>query len=54
MPTGIIAAAFSEAMQRRRDLRIEEMRSHLERLDEIDERVEAKIEALERGRNPDR
>lgn len=52
MPTGIIAAAFSEAMQRRRDQRIEEMRQHLDRLDEIDERVEAKIEALERTRNP--
>lgn len=48
MPTGIIAAAFSEAMQRRRDLRIEEMRAHLERLDEVDDRVEAKLAALER------
>ncbi len=54
MPTGIIAAAFSEAMQRRRDVRIEEMRAHLERLDEIDERVESKLDALERGRKPDR
>lgn len=52
MPTGIIAAAFSEAMQRRRDLRIEEMRAHLERLDEIDERVEAQIAALERKGQP--
>ncbi|MCB2067037.1 MAG: ion transporter [Erythrobacter sp.] len=52
MPTGIIAAAFSEAMQRRRDQRIDEMRQHLERLDEIDEQVEAKIAALERTRNP--
>ncbi len=52
MPTGIIAAAFSEAMQRRRDQRLEEMREHLNRLDEIDERVEAKIAALERTRNP--
>lgn len=52
MPTGIIAAAFSEAMQRRRDLRIEEMRAHLERLDEIDERVEAQIAALERRGQP--
>lgn len=48
MPTGIIAAAFSEAMQRRRDQRIEEMRAHLERLDQVDEKVEAKIAALER------
>lgn len=52
MPTGIIAAAFSEAMQRRRDARIEEMRQHLARLDEIDEQVEAKIAALERTSNP--
>ncbi|WP_162925221.1 ion transporter [Aurantiacibacter odishensis] len=52
MPTGIIAAAFSEAMQRRRDQRIEEMRQHLERLDEVDEAVEAKLAALERTRNP--
>ena len=48
MPTGIIAAAFSEAMQRRRDLKIEELREHLAMVDEIDERVEAKIAALER------
>ncbi|MGN6499096.1 MAG: ion transporter [Tsuneonella sp.] len=52
MPTGIIAAAFSEAMQRRRDLRLEEMRKHLDRLDQIDEAVEAKIAALERTSNP--
>lgn len=51
MPTGIIAAAFSEAMQRRRDLRLEEMRAHLARLDTIDEKVEKKIAALERTRN---
>jgi len=51
MPTGIIAAAFSEAMQRRRDQRIEAMRRHLERLDEVDEAVEAKLAALERARN---
>jgi voltage-gated potassium channel len=51
MPTGIIAAAFSEAMQRRRDQRIEEMRQHLERLDEIDENVVAKLEKLERASN---
>jgi voltage-gated potassium channel len=49
MPTGIIAAAFSEAMQRRRDQRLEEMREHLARLDEIDEATEAKIAALERA-----
>lgn len=49
MPTGIIAAAFSDAMQRRRDQRIEEMRQHLERLDEVDERVEAQLEKLERA-----
>lgn len=48
MPTGILAAAFSQAMQKRRDQRIEEMRSHIERLDEVDERVEAKLAALER------
>ncbi|ANY18542.1 Cyclic nucleotide-gated potassium channel [Tsuneonella dongtanensis] len=54
MPTGIIAAAFSDAMQRRRDRMIEEMRAHLARLDRIDEEVEAKIAALERagGRRP--
>ena len=52
MPTGIIAAAFSEAMQRRRDQRIEEMRQHLERLEEVDEAVESKLAALERTRNP--
>ncbi len=52
MPTGIIAAAFSEAMQRRRDQRIDEMKKHLERLDEVDEAVEAKLAALERTRNP--
>lgn len=52
MPTGIIAAAFSEAMQRRRDLRLDEMRKHLERLDQVDESVEAKIAALERTSNP--
>ncbi len=52
MPTGIIAAAFSEAMQRRRDQRIEEMRAHLERLDQVDEAVEAKLAALERTNNP--
>jgi voltage-gated potassium channel len=39
-------------MQRRRDQRIEEMRQHLERLDEIDEQVEAKIAALERTSKP--
>jgi voltage-gated potassium channel len=52
MPTGIIAAAFSEAMQRRRDQRIDDMREHLERLDQIDEKVEAKIAALERTSPP--
>ncbi|WP_324826550.1 ion transporter [Qipengyuania zhejiangensis] len=49
MPTGIIAAAFSDAMQRRRDQKIDEMRRHLERLDEEDERVQAKLAALERA-----
>lgn len=53
MPTGIIAAAFSEAMQRRRDQQIREMREHLERLDEVDEAVEAKLAALERASKPD-
>lgn len=52
MPTGIIAAAFSEAMQRRRDQKIEDMRQHLARLDEVDEEVEAKIAALERANKP--
>ncbi|MEE4200842.1 ion transporter [Erythrobacter sp.] len=53
MPTGIIAAAFSDAMHRRRDLKIQEMREHLERLDEIDEKVVAKLEKLERAnQNP--
>nr|WP_137676773.1 ion transporter [Parerythrobacter lutipelagi] len=52
MPTGIIAAAFSEAMQRRRDQRLEEMKAHLERLDKVDDAVEAKIAALERANNP--
>ena len=52
MPTGIIAAAFSEAMQRRRDHKIEEMRAHLERLDKVDDRVHAKLAALERTSNP--
>lgn len=52
MPTGIIAAAFSDAMQRRRDQRIEEMRQHLERLDQVDERVEAQLAKLERSKNP--
>jgi voltage-gated potassium channel len=50
MPTGIIAAAFSEAMQRRRDAKIEELRRHLSALDEEDERVNAKLAALERAR----
>jgi voltage-gated potassium channel len=49
MPTGIIAAAFSDAMHRRRDLKIQEMREHLARLDEIDENVVAKLEKLERA-----
>lgn len=49
MPTGIIAAAFSEAMQRRRDQKIEGLRQHLAMIDEIDEKVAAKIAALERA-----
>lgn len=49
MPTGIIAAAFSDAMQERRDKKIQEMREHLARLDEIDENVVAKLEKLERA-----
>lgn len=49
MPTGIIAAAFSEAMQARRDQKIQEMREHLARLDDIDEDVVAKLEKLERA-----
>jgi voltage-gated potassium channel len=39
-------------MQRRRDQQIRDMREHLARLDEVDEAVEAKLEALERTRNP--
>lgn len=50
MPTGIIAAAFSDAMQRRRDAKIDEMRQHLAALDQEDERVNAKLAALERAR----
>ncbi|MBD3728792.1 MAG: ion transporter [Sphingomonadales bacterium] len=55
MPTGIIAAAFSEAMQRRRDAKLDAMRRHLARLDQIDEQVEAKLAALERrnARSPE-
>ncbi len=49
MPTGIIAAAFSDAMQERRDRKIQDMREHLARLDEIDENVVAKLEKLERA-----
>lgn len=51
MPTGIIASAFSEAMQRRRDQRIEEMRDHISRLDQADASVEAKLAELERLSN---
>ena len=51
MPTGIIAAALSAAMQRRRAATIEELRRHLRALDEEDERVNAKLAALERARN---
>ena len=54
MPTGIIVAAFSDAMQRRRDHLIEDMRKHLEDLEIEDEKIEAKIAALERGRGPRR
>ncbi|QPC98317.1 ion transporter [Qipengyuania soli] len=51
MPTGIIVAAFSDAMQRRRDHLIDDMRRHLEALDIEDEHIEAKIAALERSRS---
>ena len=54
MPTGIIVAAFSDAMRRRRDHLIEDMRKHLEELDIEDDKIEAKIAALERGRGPRR
>lgn len=54
MPTGIIVAAFSDAMQRRRDHLIEDMRKHLEALDIEDEHIEAKIAALERSRSKPR
>ncbi|MXO59083.1 ion transporter [Altererythrobacter salegens] len=48
MPIGIFAAAFSEAMQHHRDLRIEELRRQLEQLDTEDQRIAAKLAALER------
>lgn len=48
MPIGIFAAAFSDAMQTRRDARIEELRHQLEDLDDEDERIAAKLAALER------
>ncbi len=48
MPIGIFAAAFSEAMQHRRDLRIEELRRHIAELDVEDGRIAAKLEALQR------
>lgn len=51
MPTGIIVAAFSDAMQRRRDHLIDDMRKHLEALEIEDEHIEAKIAALERSRH---
>ncbi len=50
MPTGIIAAAFSNAMQRRRDQRIEEMRDHLKKIDREDDRIRSKLKSLERAR----
>lgn len=49
MPTGILAAAFSDAMQRRRDHRIEDIRRHMEELAIEDDRLEAKLAALERA-----
>ena len=49
MPTGILAAAFSDAMQRRRDHRIEDIRKHMEELSIEDDRLEAKLAALERA-----
>jgi|TARA_R100000049_G_C1927834_1_gene72041 voltage-gated potassium channel len=52
MPTGIIASAFSDAMHSRRDQRIDALRRHLERLDDVDEEIEAKIAALERANRP--
>jgi voltage-gated potassium channel len=54
MPIGIIAAAFSDAMQHRRDARIEELRKHLQALDQEDERIATKLAALERLSRKDR
>ena len=54
MPTGIVVAAFSDAMQRRRDHLIEDMRRHLEELEIEDDKIEAKIAALERRGDPRR
>lgn len=51
MPTAIIVAAFSDAMQRHRDHLIDDMRKHLEALEIEDEHIEAKIAALERSRS---
>ena len=51
MPTGIFAAAFSDAMQRRRDQKVEDLRAHMARLEQADEAVEAKLAALERNRH---
>lgn len=48
MPTGIIAAAFSDAMQRRRDKMMEDVRKHLTEIEEEEEVIEAKLAALER------
>ena len=49
MPTGIVAAAFSDAMKRRRDHRIEDLRRHLEALAIEDDQLKEKLAALERA-----
>ncbi|MCB2087619.1 MAG: ion transporter [Sphingomonadaceae bacterium] len=52
MPTGIIAAAFSDAMQRRRDEKLEELRRHLEEIEEEEEVIEERLAEMSRlGRN---
>lgn len=51
MPTGIIAAAFSDAMQRRRDKQIDELQRHMEEQDETDRHLAAQLADLEKKQN---
>lgn len=46
MPTGIIAASFSEAMQRRRDAKLEELRRHLTDIEHEEEAIEKRLAQL--------